>query len=317
MTIIQRLGAKLDTWDGPRKAKQFKSGWAGQTSPEIGFFRSPLAQYRYRCRGNGPTIVFAADPPMTLEVYDELLDIFSATFRVIVFELPAMGFSAVEPSYGFQFTETNDDVALFLRDVAGEGAILAFSCVSGLCAVDIAARYPELVSHLTLLQVGDVEAFQRWKASCDPKGVLAKPIVGQIVMKQIAPKRMPAWYALSVGREHLVDHFCACAERSFQHGAMWSLASAYQIYMDPGIDLPKPAQPLLALWGLADRSHPSENADSPHRLADGIAYKAYPDLGHTPELEDTARVYRDIVDFLESEPAKTGRTATLDRHDGS
>jgi pimeloyl-ACP methyl ester carboxylesterase len=298
MTMLKRLATKLDTWNGPSKMVQFRDGWASETSTEIGFFKSPLAQYRYRCRGTGPTIVFAADPPMTLEVYDALIDVFSEHFRVVVFELPAMGFTAVEPNYVFDFKQTNDDVAIFLKEVAGEGAILAFSCVAGLCAIDIAARYPNLASHLILFQTGDVAAFEVWKSGRDPKGILAKPFVGQILMKQLAPKRMPDWYKLSVGRTHMIPHLCQCAAHSFQHGAMWSLASAYQTYMDPSIILPQPDQPLLAIWGLADRSHPPGNAQSPKRLAQEVTYIAYNDLGHTPELEDPVRIYADVLRFV-------------------
>lgn len=298
MKALQELGAKLDTWGGRRKMAAFKSGWAAKTSHEIGFYTTPLTQYRYRMRGSGPTLVFSADPPMTLENYDALLDAFSPHFRVIIFELPAMGFSAVDPSYRFDFYQTNDDVARFLKDVAGDGAILAFSCVASLCAIDLACRRPELVSRLALLQAGDVAAFSAWKAGRDPKGILARPFLGQIVMKQLAPKRMPDWYRLSVGRREMLDELVACACRSFDHGAMWSLASAYQLYMDPSIRLEKPKQPILVFWGLADKSHPKGNENSPKRLADHVDTIFYPDLGHTPELEDPARVCLDLLAWL-------------------
>ncbi len=301
MKAIRELGTKLDTWGGRRKMATFKAGWAAHTSPEIGFYATPLTQYRYRVRGSGPTLVFSADPPMTLENYDALLDAFSPHFRVIIFELPAMGFSAVDPAYRFDFYETNDDVARFLKDVAGEGAILAFSCVASLCAIDLACRRPELVSRLALLQAGDVAAFATWKAGRDPKGILARPFLGQWVMKQLAPKRMPDWYRLSIGRKDMLDEFVACACKSFEHGAMWSLASAYQLYMDPSIQLDKPKQPLLAFWGEADRSHPKQNAESARRLADQIDYISYPDLGHTSELEDPARVCRDLLAWLKQD----------------
>jgi pimeloyl-ACP methyl ester carboxylesterase len=299
-SLLSTLATRLDTWNGARQMQQFRNGWAGNTSAEIHFHRSPKVQYRYRMAGSGPTIVFSADPPMTLEVYDELMAVFSPHFRVIIVELPAMGFSAAQPDYSFEFRETSDDLAHFLQAVAGEQAILAFSCVAGLAAVDIAVRYPHLVSHLTLLQTGDVEAFARWKAGRDPKGILARPVIGQWVMKKLAPKRMPAWYRLSLGKTQMQEHFCGCAENSFAHGAMWSLASAYQITMDPSLKLEQPAQPMLAMWGLADRSHPTENAESPRRLSHNLRYVSFQELGHTPELEDPVQVFNAIRDFLQT-----------------
>lgn len=301
---LSRLAARLDTMGARSKMRKFRAGWAGHTAPDLKFYRSPKVQYRYREQGEGQTIVFAVDPPATLEVYDELLEVFSSKFRVIILELPAMGFSAAQSNYGFGWQETNDDLANFLQHIAGHKAVLAFSCVAGLAAVDIAVRHAHLVSRLVLLQTGDVAAFALWKAKRDPKKILARPFIGQYLMKKLAPKRMTDWFQLSVGNKGKLEHFCKCAEQSFQHGALWSLASAYQIYMDPDVKLGKPKQPILAIWGLADGSHPKKNADSPKRLSDNVTYVALPKLGHFPEIEDPKQIFG-LVDSFLLEEAKT------------
>jgi len=300
---LNRLATRLDTAGAASRMRRHREGWPASASDGIRFFQSPKVQYRYREAGKGQTIVFSVDPPMTLEVYDALIATFAQRFRVIAFELPAMGFSAAAEDYRFGFRETHDDLAIFLEAVAGPGSVLAFSCVAGHAALDIAARYPGLVSHLTLLQAGDVAAFRAWKAARDPRGILAKPILGHIAMRRMAPRRMPAWYALSVGRQEMIGELCRCAERSFQHGAQWSLASAYQCYMDPGVELPCAHQPLLSIWGAADRSHPAGNAHSIRRLRPDAACETFDDLGHTPELEDPARVFSAIVQFCDANPS--------------
>jgi pimeloyl-ACP methyl ester carboxylesterase len=295
--LLTRLGARIDTWGGTAKMARFRTGWPATATPQVKFHRTAKVQYRYLEAGSGPTIVFTCDPPMTIEVYGSLVKAFAAHFRVIVVELPAMGFSATTGDYGFGFRETNDDVAAFLRGVAGEGSIFAFSCAASLAALDIAGRMSELASHLALLQAGSTEAFAIWKAGRDPKGILARPIVGQLVMARMAPKRMPHWYGLSVGRKEQIPHFCDCAERSFENGAMWSLASAYQIYMNQQDELPRPAQPILSIWGAADRSHPAGNAHSLSQLYEGVRTVTFDDLGHTPELEAPELVLAAILDF--------------------
>lgn len=299
-TALQRLGARLDTFGASARQKRFRSGWPATATDGVKFHPTGKVQYRYRAAGSGPAIVFTVDPPMTIEVYEELFRVFTRRFRVIVVELPAMGFSAASADYGFEFSETNDDLAEFLAAVAGEGAIFAFSCAAAMAAIDIAARRPALASHLTLIQGGDAAAFDLWKRGRDPKGVLARPVLGQMIMKRLAPKRMPQWYKLSVGKTGEIARFCACAERSFAHGALWSLASAYQIYMRPDIALTRPPQKMLSLWGAADRSHPKENEHSLRRLAPGLQTETYADLGHTPELEDPARVFSSITRFLKA-----------------
>lgn len=297
--FLTRLGARLDTCNGTAKMARFRSGWPAAASPQVKFHRTCKVQYRYLEAGDGPTIVFTVDPLMTIEVYGPLADAFSKRFRVIIVELPAMGFSAAGGDYAFGFRETNDDLAAFIHAVSGEGSIFAFSCAASLAALDIAARMPKLVTHLCLIQAGGTEAFAIWKAARDPKGILGRPIVGQLAMRRMAPKRMPQWYALSVGRKEQIPHFCACAERSFAHGAMWSLASAYQIYMTRREELPQPPQPILSIWGAADGSHPASNAHSLARLYPGVKVVTFEDLGHTPELEAPELVLAAILDFVE------------------
>jgi pimeloyl-ACP methyl ester carboxylesterase len=296
---LNRFATRLDTAGAKKRKARHREGWPARASAGVAFFQSPKVQYRYREAGAGQAIVFSVDPPMTLEVYDALISTFGERYRVIAFELPAMGFSAASEDYRFGFRETNDDLAVFLNAVAGPRAILAFSCVAGHAALDIAARYPDLVSRLTLLQAGDVAAFSAWKAARDPKGILATPILGHLAMRRMAPKRMPAWYSLSVGKTEMIDDLCQCAERSFQNGAQWSLASAYQCYMDPAVALPCPYQPLLSIWGGADRSHPAGNAHTVRRLRGDAVCVTFDDLGHTPELEDPRRVFDAIVRFCE------------------
>ncbi len=298
--LLTRMGARLDTRGGEAKMARFRKGWPAAATPGVKFHRTAKVQYRYLEAGNGQTIVFTADPPMTIEVYGPLVAAFAPHFRVIVVELPAMGFSAATGDYGFAFRETNDDLAAFLRAIAGEGSIFAFSCVASLAALDIAGRMPELASHLALMQAGGAQAFARWKAGRDPKGILARPVLGQIAMARMAPRRMPDWYRLSVGRKEQIPHFCNCAERSFAHGAMWSLASAYQIYMDVAEELPRPAQPILSIWGAADRSHPAGNAHSLAQLYEGVRTVTFDDLGHTPELEAPDHVLDAIQAFLKA-----------------
>lgn len=304
MSWLYRQATRLDTFGAKSRRKRFTEGWPSRTSSEVQFFTGKYATYRYRERGEGQTIVFTADPPVTLEMYDELIELFSKDYRVIVVELAGMGFSAPHSNFSFTWREFNDDVAGFCREVAGERAVLAFSCVAGLAAVDIASRYPELVQSLVLMQTGDVDAFQRWKASRDPKGLLGRPFIGQILMKRLAPKRMPDWFRLSVGKKSKVTTFCDCAAESFEHGALWSLASAYQSYLTANIELERPSQPILALWGLADKSHPVGNEHSVKNFSDNVLCRNFSALGHFSELEDPDQIFAEIHLFLQGNRTK-------------
>jgi hypothetical protein len=99
--MLTRLAARLDTSGAARKMRGFSAGWPSKTRSDIRFYDTGATQYRYRERGTGPAIVFAADPPVTLEMYDALLDLYATRFRAVVLEVPAMGFSVARGSYGF------------------------------------------------------------------------------------------------------------------------------------------------------------------------------------------------------------------------
>jgi hypothetical protein len=135
--VLENLASRLDTWNGSRKMRSVRTGWAARTRADIHFRMEKGVQFRYRDAGDGRPIVFAADPPATLELYDELLDVFAQRFHVIVPELPAMGFSAAQSGLDFHFTPMNDTVIAFLESILMERAILAFSCVAGLGAVTL------------------------------------------------------------------------------------------------------------------------------------------------------------------------------------
>lgn len=298
--MLSRLAARLDTSGAKKKMRAFREGWPAKTRTDIRFFDTGVTQYRYREQGAGPTIVFAADPPVTLEMYDALIETFAQRFRVIVVEMPAMGFSAARKSYGFAFRESADDLAAFLKGVAGEGAVLAFSCAAGMAAVDVAARHPTLVSALALIQTTGWEGFQRWRAARDPKKILARPFLGQIAMRKMGPKRAPDWFRLATGNRAMVEPFCQCAAETLSHGAGWPLASAYQRYLAPGPSpVGRPRQPILVLWGKADRSHGPDAPADAKTLGDDVRVVEIAHIGHFGDLEDTPLAFRLITEWLD------------------
>lgn len=296
--MLSRLAAYMDTWGAKARIEAFRNGWPSNSRPDIKFHDTGLTQYRYREGGKGPTIVFAADPPVTLEMYDALIAKFSARFRVIVVEMPAMGFSAARPAYGFSFRQSADDVARFLEAVAGKGAILAFSCAAGMAAVDIAARRPELVSKLALIQTTDWDGFQAWRAARDPKKVLSKPFIGQLAMRKLGPERSPAWFKLATGNSAMIEPFCQCAAETLSRGAGWNLASAYQRYLRPGpSQMGRAKQPMLVIWGKADKSHGPDAARRAKNLGDSVRVVELDHVGHFGDLEDVEAAFKLICDF--------------------
>ncbi|MEM9422269.1 MAG: alpha/beta hydrolase [Pseudomonadota bacterium] len=289
--MLSRLGAYIDTWGWRARFERFKTGWPSNTRDNIGFFNTNKVQYRYRVEGEGQTVVFLADAPIAIEHYDELFEVFSRRYRVVVLEPASMGFSAANSDYGFGFQESTDDIVLALREIAGEQAILAFSCVGGLAGVDIAVRYPQLVKQLFLLQTTDWEGFQHWMKRNDTTGLLRVPVVGQLTMKAMAKRSAPLWIKAATGDRSKVPTMCACASQGMDNGMLFCLASYFQRYMTGPNPVGVPAQPVTIIWGQRDRTHTPLSFERAAHIAPQANVIAMPHLGHFSELEAPEEVF--------------------------
>ena len=297
--VLSKLASKLDTCCAGRRMKKALHGWPSRSRDDIKFKHVGGVQFRYRERGSGTPIIFAADPPVTLELYDELLDTYASKFRVIVFEIPGMGFSVPEFGMDYAFNSLNDTIIRFLEAILDRPAVLAFSCAAGLGSIDIANRKPDLVGKIILIQTPSWEEEIAWKKSRDPKRILATPFIGQIAMHLLKRRRAPAWLNLAVGNRERFDSFCASALESLDQGAGWTMSSAFQMYLtDEKPGLPIANQPLLALWGQRDQTHLVTDKYSSLSLSKSSEIQLYEELGHFPDIEDVAQVYGDVHHFV-------------------
>jgi pimeloyl-ACP methyl ester carboxylesterase len=237
--------------------------------------------------GSGPrTLVLAADPPVVVEQYDKLIELLKNAFRVVVFEVPGFGFSMPLAPFRFDFTKLNDVIAKFLRQLDFGPHILAFPCVAAYGAIDIAARFPELVSHVVLIQAPSWMEEIRWKHGRDKTGLLSRPVVGQLALQVLKRRRAPLWFDAAVGNRGMLADFVATTDHAFSGGASFCLASAFQRYLtDTPPPLPPVRQPSLIIWGGADRSHRHTDKTSSKLYCPEAEEVLLAHAGHFPELE--------------------------------
>ncbi|HZR35847.1 MAG TPA: alpha/beta hydrolase [Nevskia sp.] len=281
----------LDTVVTPWRRARVTRGAGSRTRPDLRFMHLPQASIRYRDSGRGArSIVFCADPPVVLELYDALLRELAPDFRVIVFEMPAYGLSLPRLGLDFSLAGVAQVIADFLRRLALGPALLAFPCVPAYSALWIAGHHPELVSGLVLTQAPDWAQELRWKDGRDPKKILARPYVGQLLLRLLRRSRAGMWYRLALGRRELLEPFTDVTQCSFDHGGGFALASAYQKHLaGPEPDFGIIGQPALAVWGELDRSHAQTQRDSILRYVPGAKLVSLPEAGHFPELEAPQR----------------------------
>ena len=286
----------LDTLVTPWRRARVTQGPGARSREDLHFMHLPRASIRYRLAGSGTrSIVFCADPPVTLELYDELIAALAPDFRVLVFELPAFGLSLPRLGLGFELQTVAGLVREFLQQLALGPYVLAFPCVPAYSALWLAGHHPELVSGLVLMQAPDWQQELAWKHGRDPKNILGRPYIGQILLRLLRRRRAELWYRLALGRQELLEHFSHTTQCAFDHGAGFSLASAFQRHLTG----PEPVfgdigQPALVVWGEADRSHRQTDRESIRRYLPQARLLRFPEVGHFPELEAPRRFAAEV-----------------------
>jgi pimeloyl-ACP methyl ester carboxylesterase len=232
------------------------------------------------------------------EHYDELVRLLSKRARVIVLELPGFGFSPARPGFDFALESSVASAGMALDSLGLRGVTLCFPCASAYIALALAQARPELVSRLLVAQAPAYSGELAWKQRRDPRGVLGRPVWGQLVMRALSKRRLPAWFSLSVGDRSRLQSFTELAAQRLNEGARWSLASAFQRYLVEGVAPAAVEQPVIALWGERDRSHQGTDRASSRSLGRRVEVVRWADVGHFPELEAPER----FVELLRAGP---------------
>lgn len=292
--------AWIDTAISPWKRRKVLASAGANSRSDIRFMHLPEASVRYRIAGEGKkTLVFATDPPVMLEQYDALIADLSRNFQVVIFEVPSFGYSLPNISLSLRFETATAVIGEFVRQLKLGPAVLAFPCVIGFSAIAIAGRHPELVSDLVIIQTPHWHEEMKWKYGRDTKNVLGTPYVGQTMLRLFRNKIADGWYRAALGSRERLNEFLQPTLEAFRHGAVFSLATAFQQYLaGDGPALKPVTQPTLIVWGDMDRTHKHTDKSSTMQYAPHARIEHFDNAGHFPELEQVSRFSALLRDFL-------------------
>jgi pimeloyl-ACP methyl ester carboxylesterase len=277
-------------------------GPASNSRTGIQFMDMGSTWIRYRTAGNvGPTILLSADPPLTIESYDQTVIELSRYFKVVVFEVPGFGFSFPKQlSFRFDFDSMTSTLSEFLRGLSLGPYVLALPCLLGYCAIKIAHFYPELVSHVILNQIPSWQGALEWKRGRDSQGILTKPVLGQVALHLLKRRRVSAWFDLVIADSRIAHKLTEIALSSYELGANFPLASCFQFYLtNHPPNLYPVKQPTLIIWGECDGSHSKTDKSLTRQLADDYEELYMQEVGHSPEVE-APKVFANSVKYLVS-----------------
>lgn len=252
--------------------------------------------------GNKPALLLTPDGPCVIEHYAALIEKFSEHFRVICFDMPGMGFSFSSARHGFGIAQTADAIVALMDQLSVLKTAVAFSCANGLIAINLAARYPQRVSHLVLAQTPSFDSMRQWTERMIPK-VLRIPYLGQVVTAARANDLATHWFDLALprGSEHKKG-FVSQTQDAMQAGACFCLASSVQGILHGSDDLTTSVQcPTLAIHGNNDFTHKYTDFRSITEHIPHARLLAYEGSGHFPDLERADDYIEHVLDFLRKE----------------
>lgn len=249
--------------------------------------------------GNNPVILMTPDAPCVLAHHAALIENLQQDFRVVCFEMPGSGLSYPRAGYGFTISETADAMRELMDGLKIEKAILNFSCVNGLHAINFASRFPDRVSHLILGQTPSVASMKNWTDHNIPKA-LGVPFLGQLIGRAAAATLSDKWFSVSLPRPsaHRTD-FANLSRSSLKAGGCFCLASITQgAFRSPDEDMLGATHPTLMVYGDKDHSHRYTDFLSLTDIIPHAKIQKFSGCGHFPNIEkpeNFAEILRDFV----------------------
>jgi pimeloyl-ACP methyl ester carboxylesterase len=259
----------------------------GTYSVEVG-----RARLRLRIAGTGsPTIVLAPDPPNVIEHLGDLVEVLSAHHGVVCVELPGFGFSA---GPDISLAGQAEILGALLDKLGLAPYALALPCGAGLVSAMVAASRPAQISHVIGVQSPGLVGMQQWAQRVDRRRLLRRDGIGQALVLTTRRRVARAWYDVAVANPARRTSFIDQANRAFDAGATFPLASALQA-IEHASAPPPIVQPTLLVWGARDPTHRTTSRDE---LRPGAPVVTLDNAGHFPELEDVAGFCAAVVGFL-------------------
>lgn len=251
-------------------------------------------------RGSGPSLILLHGLFMDHTTWDSVGDALDGEYRVVAPDLPGFGQSEKPPESRFPYgiNAFADAVVDLYAGLELGRAILVGHALGGAVAITLAARHPELISRLILID-----------ALCYPppsdlaSKVALAPIVGGFAFKQLWGKSAFRAYFkesyLSRGAripnakfDHYYDLFNTPAARASALATLRGARDTRAVVAD----IARISTPTLVIWGREDALYPATLGQRMSREIHEAGFQML-DAGHVPQEEHPAEVAAAIERF--------------------
>ncbi len=299
LAVLVLLLVGLLLW--PEAKPGLTGGWLKAAGLEPRFETLEGVRVRYVERGSGPSLVLLHGFASSIYTWKDVLPALSRERRVVALDFPGFGQSDQPADLSFDLFPR---VVLGLMDRLGiHRATLVGNSMGGAVAVVIAARRPERVERLVLIDAagyntdpGERPWILRLVSSRPASGVLDRlPLRGALVRLGL----QQVFFDDSRVTPERVDEYLAPLLRPGTTAAIRSLMSSRSVRPSLVAELaPEVKVKALILWGREDRWIPVAHADRFAAALAGSRKIVIGACGHLPQEERPDEVIRLLGDFL-------------------
>jgi len=296
--LILVLGAVLFLL--PAEKPGLTGQWMSRAGLEPHLLKVGRFEVRYVRKGEGPTVILIHGLASSLYSWAEVIGPLSQSFDVVALDLP--GFGASSQPEDLSFADYGPTLLGLMKALEIEKASLVGNSMGGAVAIQMAARHPEKVDRLVVVDSAGFRLRQGERPFL--VRLLSSRLMGEVA-DRLPVRRMLSRMTLdrlihdkSRLTEERINEYAAPFMRP---GAVASARSLLLSRVDPdfaqGIRSIK--APTLVLWGRFDPWLPEADADRFVAEIEG-ARKVVLEAGHMPQEEQPAEVARLVGDFLHS-----------------
>lgn len=283
-------------------------------TPSTRFMHIDGARIHYRDEGRGPAIVLLHANFSNLMGWDPWVEALKDRYRVVRFDFTAFGLTGPDPSGNYSNARTLQLTEKLVDALGLRRFTIAGTSLGGGIAVRYAARHPERIESLVLLNPGLIEglAMARSGARLPRSADVLEFITPRVLVSYMLRSR--AGDPARITEEH-IDRWYDLWMREGNRGAMLARLRAYDS-SDVAEVLSRVRVPVLILWGEANPQTPLEQAGELQDMltaAPSVRVITYPGVGH-PALEEAGElIARDVRAWLDGKMPPEAARATAGR----
>lgn len=258
----------------------------------------------YTESGNGPPLLLIHGLFDSSETWDSCTPYLLDRFKVFLIDLPAFGKSPLPERWEESLSETIQTVIAFLDKKGIRKIALVGSSMGGSMALGVAARYPERIERLILINPYGLPSVPTAVAMA--RNPIFKGILPYLLIKPVLKTCARVLYTRSIHNrvllsdamiEQVIKPFCSLRRRKALFRFLDGISAEGIKEIDAGIS--EMRHPVLILWGKEDRWLKKGHWMRLHDRLSNSQVIFIPQCGHLPQIEKPKEVSTYILSFLE------------------